>query len=251
MTSIYDAALGYEIAFSYRDVAAEVDALLRWCGTEPTAVLEVAAGPAEHAIECVRRGMRATALDLSAAMCERAVANATAAGVTLHVINADMRDFETSYSVDLAFCMISSISHLLTLDDLVAHLTAVRASLNNDGCYVIEGSHPSDYLHKKTVKSEWSVERDGITVHLAWGNDTDAMNPVTQLTNVHVTMKVVDAHGSTATTESVERDRFWTATEMVAAARLAGLTVVAQYGDFDGRGLSDAGAWRMITVLRR
>ena len=85
MTSMYDAALGYEIAFSYRDVAAEVDALLRWCDARPTAVLEVAAGPAEHAIECVRRGMRATALDLSAAMCERAVANAAAAGVSLVV----------------------------------------------------------------------------------------------------------------------------------------------------------------------
>jgi SAM-dependent methyltransferase len=141
MASIYDAALGYEIAFSYRDVAAEVDALLRWRGNRPTAVLEVAAGPAAHAIECARGGMRATALDLSVAMCERAVANATAAGVTLNVINADMRDFETSYGVDLAFCMISSISHIPTLDDLVAHLTAVRASLNPGGYYVIEGSH--------------------------------------------------------------------------------------------------------------
>ena len=56
--------------------------------------------------------------------------------------------------------------------------------------------------------------------------------------------------GSTTTVTSKEDDRFWTATEMVAAARLAGLTVVGQYGDFDGRGLSDEGAWRMFTVLR-
>ena len=251
MASIYDAALGYEIAFSYRDVTAEVDALLRFCGRRPTAALEVAAGPAVHAIECAQRGIRTAALDLSAAMCERALANATTAGVTLDVINADMRDFDTSYRVDLAFCMISSISHILTLDDLVAHLTAVRASLNDGGCYVIEGTHPSDYLHKKTVDSEWSVERDGVTVHVAWGNGTEVMDPVTQLTDVHVTMKMTDADGSTATAESVEHDRFWTATEMVAAARLANLTVVAQYGDFDGNGLSDEGAWRMITVLRR
>ena len=215
MANIYDAALGYEIAFSYRDVAAEVDAMLRWCGTEPAAVLEVAAGPAEHAIECARRGMQATALDLSAAMCERAVANATAAGVTLQVINADMRDFETSYRVDLAFCMISSISHLLTLDELVAHLTAVRASLNDDGYYVIEGSHPSDYLHKKTVTSEWTAERDGIGVHLAWGNDTDAMDPVTQVTDVHVTMRITDTDGRPRrwnpwrVTGSGPRPRWW------------------------------------------
>jgi hypothetical protein len=46
--------------------------------------------------------------------------------------------------------------------------------------------------------------------------------------------------------------RFWTATELQAAIRLAGgLTVEAQYGDFDaGVSLDSPDAWRMITLLR-
>ena len=49
--------------------------------------------------------------------------------------------------------------------------------------------------------------------------------------------------------------RFWTATELDAAIRLAGgLDAVARYGDFgtgeDTVALTDPEAWRMITILR-
>lgn len=252
MTSIYEESLGYEIAFAYRDVPAEVDALIRLSGVAaPTAVVELAAGPAEHAIECARRGMRASTVDLSRSMCERAAQNAAAAGVSLDVVNTDMRSFTLAEPVDLAFCMISSISHMVTLDDMVAHLGAVHDALTAGGGYVIEGTHPGDYIGEKTVQSDWESERDGISVHLAWGRDEDVMDPVTQLTDVHVTLRVTGADGVERTYESVEQDRFWTAVEMQAAARLAGLTVTGQYGDFDGRPLAAEGAWRMITVMRR
>ncbi|HKE64749.1 MAG TPA: class I SAM-dependent methyltransferase, partial [Micromonosporaceae bacterium] len=86
MTSIYDAALGYEIAFSYRDVPAEVNALVRLTGREPASVLEICAGPAEHAVECARRGWRATGVDQSPSMLDRARENAASAGVTVELI---------------------------------------------------------------------------------------------------------------------------------------------------------------------
>jgi len=110
MASIYDSALGYGIALSYRDVAAEVDALLRWSGTRPTAAREVGA----RVRRCVRLSVPgvgcARRLWICRRRCVSGSANAAAAGVTLDVINADMRDFETSYQVDLAVCMISSLS---------------------------------------------------------------------------------------------------------------------------------------------
>jgi hypothetical protein len=47
--------------------------------------------------------------------------------------------------------------------------------------------------------------------------------------------------------------RFWTATEIAAAIRLAcGFTIVASYGDFDETTAVDAPeAWRLILILRR
>jgi SAM-dependent methyltransferase len=250
VTTVYDEAYGYEIAFSYRDVPDEVDSLLRLSGIKPAAVLEICAGPADHAIECARRGMRATALDLSEAMCKRSAENATKAGVALDVMHADMLDFQLPYQVDLAFCMISSISHVLSLDDMLSHLAAVKAALTPGGVYVIEGSHPTEYLGGKATQSEWDTERDGIKVHLIWGTDDNVIDPVTQITEIDVTIEMTLPDGTVSSVTSKEDDRFWTATEMVAAARLAGLTVVGQYGDFDGRDLSADGAWRMITVLQ-
>jgi SAM-dependent methyltransferase len=248
--SVYDESLGYEIAFSYRDVPAEVDALIAMAGGTPRSVLEIAAGPAEHAIEFARRGARAAALDLSEAMCARATANAAAAGVELDVIRADMRDFSAPYQVDLAYCMISSISHVPTLDDMISHLAAVRRALGPGGCYIIEGNHPTEQFGAKATGTNWEAESDGITVHLRWGADDDRIDPVTQLTDVHVTLTMTGPDGTSVTTRHVESDRFWTPDEMRASARLAGLGVSAEYGAFDRRGLSADGAWRMITVMR-
>jgi SAM-dependent methyltransferase len=250
--TIYDEALGYEIAFSYRDVPDEIDAVLRLTGlTAPTSALELACGPGEHVVECGRRGMRAVALDLSSAMLARATANAAAAGVELTTINEDMRTFSGIEPVDLAFCMISSISHVTTLDEMIAHLESVRDTLVPGGRYLIEGAHPSDYLGASTVSTHWDTERDGVSVHLDWGADTDVIDPVSQITQIHVQLIVTRPDGAVESYASVEDDRFWTANEMVAAARLAGLEVLGQYGDFDGRALDAEGAWRMITVLGR
>lgn len=250
MGSVYDESLGYEIAFGYRDFPAEVDALIEMAGGTPRSVLEIAAGPAQHAVECARRGLRATSLDLSEAMCARATANAAAAGVALDVIRGDMRTFSLPYQVDLAFCMISSISHVSTLDDMISHLAAVRRVLAPDGCYVIEGSHPTDQFGAQSTQTDWETERDGVTVHMRWSEEGDVIDPVTQLTDVHVTMTMTGPDGTGATTTHVESDRFWTVDEMRAAARLAGLGVSAEYGAFDRRSLSAEGAWRMITVMR-
>ncbi|MDO9355748.1 MAG: class I SAM-dependent methyltransferase, partial [Solirubrobacteraceae bacterium] len=70
---IYQHARCYDIAFAFRDIAVECDTLeaiaLRHLGRPVASVLELAAGPARHAREFARRGVSATALDNSAAMC--------------------------------------------------------------------------------------------------------------------------------------------------------------------------------------
>ena len=102
VSSIYEEPELYQLACAYRDVPAEVTALLTWLdkhgkpapdGGGARSVLELAAGPAEHARELARRGLRSTALDYSPAMCAYAAGQAKAAGLELNVVEADMRDF--------------------------------------------------------------------------------------------------------------------------------------------------------------
>jgi hypothetical protein len=186
-------------------------------------------------------------------MCGRARDLAKAAGIQLTVVEADMRDFSLPGPVDLAITMLNSLCHLLTLDDMLAHLGCVVRHLRPDGLYIAELAHPADFLAAEhRTSSEWNTEvSDGI-VSVRWGAH-DQIDPVTQVISEHVSVTYHKRGGSVRTVTDVVPNRFWTATEMVAAVRLAGaFTIEASYGDFDADVPVDAAeAWRMILVLRR
>jgi SAM-dependent methyltransferase len=265
VSGIYDEPDLYRLACAYRKIPAEADALLAWCARHgrPTAgragfraesVLELAAGPAGHARELARRGLRAAALDWSAAMCAYAAEQARADGVALTVHAADMRDFTLGTRFDLAITMLNSVCHLFTLDDLVPHLRAVAAHLAPGGLYIMELAHPADYLSPESrTSSEWTIEAGGVVADVRWGGGSDRIDPVTQITREHMSISARAADGTVRTVADVVPNRFWTATELTAAIRLAGgFSVTAAYGDFDDSTmLGDPGAWRMILVLRR
>ncbi len=284
MSGIYDEPELYELACAYRDIPAEVTALLAWCAThfagaaagrEPGAgvrsVLELAAGPAEHARELARRGLRTATVDISPARCAFAAAQAKAAGVEIEVVEADMRDFaiagpgDTRVLFDAAITMLNSACHLFTLDDLVRHLIAVRANLVAGGLYIVELAHPADFFDRvPRTSSEWTVDAHGVHAEVRWGGRTDRIDPLTQVTNEHMTIMATSADGTIRTVSDVVPNRFWTLTEFTAAVELANartalaggpagsLELVATYGDFDeATPLDAASAWRMILVLRR
>jgi SAM-dependent methyltransferase len=294
VTGIYDVPELYELACAYRDIPAEVTALQAWfathfagagavgAGAAVGSVLELAAGPAEHARELARRGVHATALDWSAAMCGYAAGQAKAAGVPLDVVEADMRDFRVTapdggqVMFDAAITMLNSACHLFTLDDLVRHLTAVRAHLVAGGLYIVELAHPADFFAPEPrTSSEWTVDAaDGLHAEVHWGGRGDRIDPLTQVTDEHMTITATSKDGTIRTVSDVVPNRFWTLTEFTAAialanARLAaalssgdssgdasgdssgGFELVASYGDFDETTALDApAAWRMILVLR-
>jgi SAM-dependent methyltransferase len=257
---IYEEPEFYEAACAYREVPTEADALLRWFGKHhgagsgsPQSVLELAAGPAEHARNLAGRGLDATALDLSPAMCDRARDLADKAGLKLTVVQADMRDFSLPGRFDLAITMLNSLCHLFSLDDMVRHLTAVGRHLDPGGLYIIELAHPADFFAaERRTSSEWTTEvADGV-VSVRWGAQ-DQIDPVTQVTREHVSVTWHKRGGPVRTVTAAVPNRVWTATEMTAAIRLAGgFSVVASYGDFGSDEPVDAAdAWRMILVLRR
>ncbi|MFF5259466.1 class I SAM-dependent methyltransferase [Actinomadura viridis] len=258
MTGIYDDPWAYELACSFRDVPAEVDALLGWCARHRPSpgpvgtVLELAAGPAEHAREFARRGVAATALDINPAMCAYAAEQAKLAGVPIEVVQGDMTGFELDRRFDLVVTMLDSTSHLMTLDAFVAHLDRAAAHLAPGGLYVLEMSHPRDRLGEEpSTSTGWTVARGGVRATVRWGEPADRLDPVTQIADDHVTMTIDLGGGSARVIRDVVPYRFWSATELDAALRLSGaLEPVARYGDFGEVPLTDPAAWRMITVLR-
>jgi SAM-dependent methyltransferase len=268
VSSIYDQPELYQLACAYRDVPAECGALLAWLGKHASiagdgagirSVLELAAGPAEHARELASRGLRSTALDFSAAMCAYAAAQAKAAGLALDVVQADMRDFRFTdpdggqTKFDLAITMLNSLCHLFTLDDMVNHLSAVSAHLVPGGLYIVELAHPADFFSAAPrTSSEWTVDVDGVHALVSWGGRQDLIDPLTQVTKEHMTIKATAKDGTVRAASDVVPNRFWTLTEFTAAVRLAGgYEIAASYGDFDDTTpLDSPTAWRMIIVLR-
>jgi SAM-dependent methyltransferase len=263
VSGIYDEPELYQLTCAYRDVPAESGALLTWLDKHATitdgvrSVIELAAGPAEHARELAQ----------SAAMCGYAAAQAKAAAVDLDVVEADMRDFRIADAdgrparFDLAITMLNSVCHLFTLDDLVNHLAAVAAHLAPGGLYIVELAHPADFFAAEPrTSSDWTVESDGVHAQVRWGGREDRIDPLTQVTAEHMMIKVTAADGTVRTVSDVVPNRFWTLTEFTAAVRLANaraaapvrpLDLVASYGDFDDTTALDApAAWRMILVLR-
>jgi SAM-dependent methyltransferase len=269
VSSIYQEPELYQLACAYRDVPAEAVALLTWLdehaklpgdGGLGRSVLELAAGPAEHARELARRGLRSTALDFSPAMCAYAAGQAEAAGLELTVVEADMRDFRIAgpdggqTRFDLAITMLNSVCHLFTLDDLVNHLSAVAAHLAPGGLYIVELAHPADFFAAAPrTSSEWTVDVGGVHAQVRWGGRQDRIDPLTQVTDEHMTIKATAEDGTVRTVSDVVPNRFWTLTEFTAAVRLAGgYELAASYGDFDDTTtLAAPTAWRMILILRR
>jgi hypothetical protein len=186
-------------------------------------------------------------------MCARARDLAAAAGLDLTVVQADMRDFDLQTTSDLAITMLNSLCHLFTLDDLLRHLACVARHLAPGGLYIAELAHPADYFTpERRTTSEWSTEVGGGRVSVRWGAG-DRIDPVTQVTREHVSVTYHRAGGPVRTVTDVVPNRFWTATELIAAIRLAGgFTVAGSYGDFAPDVPVDAAdAWRLILVLRR
>ena len=164
MPGIYDEPELYEAACAYRDVLVEVDALLRWYSEYrdpaggPRSVLELAAGPAEHARELSRRGLDVTTLDLSAAMCARAGHLAKANGTPLTVVQGDMRDMSFEAQFDGVYCWNTAFGYFD--EDKNAHVVdRVRHSLKSGGLFLLDVVN-RDFIIRQSPSLAW-FEGDG------------------------------------------------------------------------------------------
>ena len=251
---LYKHARVYDVAFGYRDFAAELAFLsachARWGTGATDSFLEVAAGPGVHAIVAAQVGLRATALDLAPdmmALCDR---KAKAAGVHVTTMVGDMRAFVVEQPVALAFNPITSISYLRTVDALREHMRSIARALRPGGVYVVENNHPKDFFTDiHFVPSIWTMNEGSLTVKTTWLAECPPRMDCAQQLYEAVARYEIDDNGAT----SEVRDRAWLRMtlpgELALAAELAGLEQRAILGDLDVNATYDDTGWRAVSVF--
>ena len=251
---IYDAPTLYDAAFGFRDFEDEVDFLCAAhekhgnTGGAPSKILELAAGPARHAVEAASRGMEATAVDLSAAMVKCGTQIAKEEDVALDYRVGDVREALPFDNVCSAWLLLGSVGHLLTNDDALRCFQNARKALADGGTLILELPHPRETFRVDGVSEDgWEVPFEGGDLRVRWGAEEDAFDPLTQVRQASV---VFETDGQSIT--DVVPTREYTLQELRLLADAAGFVDVATYGALDPEFVAaddDELAYRLVVVL--
>lgn len=195
MDTVYEHPKYYEIAFSWRDIGAEVDTFERcfreYAGLPVKSILEIASGNSPHLEELLKRGYAYTGLDVSRAMLAYSAEKAAALDGEAAFVRADMVDFSLSQTFDFAFIALGSLCARNT-DELFSHFRSVARALNKGGLYLL------DWCIRFAPFSEqddsWSMERGEVRVTTRVSEKL--VDAVEQLVEETISLDVLD-NGST------------------------------------------------------
>ncbi len=247
----------YELAFSYRNFAKECDFLIdiyrRFAGGTPKSFLELAGGPAVHAREMARRGIRAVAVDISPEMVQYAGERALSEGVKLELINADMKSFKVTKPIDMAVCMLDSLVYLYTNEMLNMHLKTVAEALNPGGIYFIELEHPKYILGTEERLPKWTMSNEKGTVAVQWGEVGESYDPITRCKEVTAILEFTSTAGEKQSIRQKSIVRGFLTTDIEGLVSSSGcFRLVKLLGDFkQDFSMEDPKAWRMLCVLQK
>jgi len=141
MSELYDNPKYYEIAFSFRDIPAEVDVFeecSRHFSQIPVrSVLELGCGNSPHMEELIKRGYQYSGLDLSEAMLGYSREKALRIGAEVNLIHGDMIDFSLATKVDFVYVLLGSLCAKST-SELRTHFNSVAQALKKGGLYLLD-----------------------------------------------------------------------------------------------------------------
>jgi SAM-dependent methyltransferase len=249
----------YDVAFGFRDVVEQCDGLLalarRYGARPPKSVVELCCGQAHHLREFAERGLRAYGVDANREMLAYARSLCKRDRVTVRFVRADIRTFELSERVDLAYCLFDSFCHCTTDDDAVAALRATGDALHRGGVLILELTHPGDFFAgvRSRSSSRWTRRLPDVTVTTRFVHTR--VDPVAETFAPSITIDARYRDGRPPLHIVDRLDyRIWLPGNLkhVAAASVC-FDIVGWHGDLNPDvplSMRDE-AWQMVVVLRR
>jgi SAM-dependent methyltransferase len=107
-------------------------------GATPTSLVDVACGAGEFVCAMARRGLRVTGVDQSPEMLAIARRSADGLGLSVSLLEQDMRSLSLPAPVDAATCLYDSLNYLVDEKDFRHALGAVAAALNPRGLFLFD-----------------------------------------------------------------------------------------------------------------
>jgi len=222
MATHYSAPRLYEIAFDMNRKG-EVDFLVhcftRYARGPVRRVVDIACGTGPHLIRLAARRYRMTGLDLSPKNIAFLGERVEAKKLRAELVVGDMTDFRLPRPVDAAICMQDSQGHLLTNQQLLAHLRSVARALRPGGLYVFDRYVASSWTNPARSWS-WSRRRGGLIVRASFSALHD-VDPVSQVFRERMTLEAVE-NGTRRVYRQVHRSRMVFPQELRALVELAG-----------------------------
>ena len=216
-----------------KDPAPAVDFLSALCGSGATA-LELGAGSGRVASPLARRGVRVSALEISAVLAQRMREQSP----QLHVVEADMADFSLG-SYDLIYAVHSSFFHLTEQSRQVDCMMRVREHLAPGGAFVLSCyvPDPESILREKNLQLT------------TWSGDAVVLRATTVDRNAQqIQYREVELGAAGSAVLAAEQRYCWPA-ELDLMARLAGLALSDRCEDFSGARF-DNESRRHVSVYR-
>lgn len=191
MDEIYNHPLYYDIAFGYRDFAAEVRELERCFATfaaQPIhTILELGCGSAPHMLRLLDNGYDYCGLDLNQGMLDFAATRAARAGWQPQLFLGDLTEFSLREPVDAILVMLGSL-YVQSTAELLSHLQSVARALHPGGIYFLDWCIDFEPLGNKD--QYWQERRGNIHVNVHYR--TAVREPAEQLFDECITLDVFD-----------------------------------------------------------
>jgi SAM-dependent methyltransferase len=192
MVAVYQHPKYYELAFSFRDIPAEVDVfeavIKRYSRIPVGRMLELGCGPAPHLPELARRGYTYVGVDLSQPMLAYAQQRAASLGATATFQEANMLDFQLEEPVDFAFLLLGSLFARNTVE-VRSHFDAVGRALKGGGVYLLDWC--VQFAPPAARAESWEMAHDDVAVKTTY--QVHPVNPVEQTVEECLTLEAIDA----------------------------------------------------------
>lgn len=200
-TPIYDHPRLYEVAFSFRDLAAEVDCFekcIRAYALRPVlSVLEIGCGPSPHLEALLKRGYAYTGLDINPAMLAYSAQKAAALQGKATFLQGDMLAFNPEQRFDFAFIALGSLCARST-DEIFSHLRSVARALNPGGLYFLDWC--ISFAPFIEQEDSWSIEAHDLQVTTHYSEKL--VDVAAQQIEEHIRLDVLEGESSLAYSET-------------------------------------------------